>query len=191
MRLQTQKLRRWITGSPLLRLLPRRGEGLPGYWAVLFLRAVVQHTPPDTTTPCPYFSSRRSTERPLLPSGFPDPWASGVACFRGHLPTAHTLACLRFAGPVTETVARLATGWAGSPLAGRDSHPLGDKRSFMGSSHSSNSNRPAGPGRTGNSWMLTSASTQCVGCERCSRLHVQMIAFLPSLRIEPDRKSVV
>jgi hypothetical protein len=32
-----------MTGSPYDRKLPRRGEGLPGYWAVLFVRAVVQH----------------------------------------------------------------------------------------------------------------------------------------------------
>ena len=37
---------------------------------------------------------------------------------------------------------------AGSPLAGRVSHPLDDKRSFMESSQPSNPNRPAGPGRT-------------------------------------------
>ncbi len=33
--------------------------------------------------------------------------------FRGRNPTAHTLACLRFAGPVAETVARLTTGSGG------------------------------------------------------------------------------
>jgi hypothetical protein len=33
--------------------------------------------------------------------------------FRGHVPTAHTLACLRFADLVAETVARLATGSGG------------------------------------------------------------------------------
>ncbi len=33
------------------------------------------------------------------------------------------------------TVARLATGWAGSPFAGRGSHPLDDKPNFMKSSH--------------------------------------------------------
>ena len=33
--------------------------------------------------------------------------------FRGQMPTAHTLACLRFADPVTETVARLATDSGG------------------------------------------------------------------------------
>ena len=37
---------------------------------------------------------------------------------------------------------------AGSPLAGRVSHPLDSKRNFMESSHSSNPNRPAEPGRT-------------------------------------------
>jgi hypothetical protein len=42
-RLQTHQLWRWITGSPSDRKLPRRGKGLPGYWAVLFVRAVVQH----------------------------------------------------------------------------------------------------------------------------------------------------
>ena len=58
------------------------------------------------------------------------------ACFfRGYLPTAHSLACLRFAESVTVSGARLATGRAGSPLAGRVSHPLDDKQGFMGSSH--------------------------------------------------------
>ena len=58
------------------------------------------------------------------------------ACFfRGYLPTAHSLACLRFAESVTVPGARLATGRAGSPFAGRVSHPLDDKQGFMGSSH--------------------------------------------------------
>ena len=52
-------------------------------------------------------------------------------------PTAHTLACLRIAGRVAASVARLATGWAGSPFAGRGSHPLDDKPSFMRTSRSS------------------------------------------------------
>jgi hypothetical protein len=30
-----------MTGSPLLRVVPRRNGGLPGYWTVLLLRAVV------------------------------------------------------------------------------------------------------------------------------------------------------
>jgi hypothetical protein len=35
--------RRWMTGSPLLRVVPRKDGGLPGYWTVLLLRAVVVH----------------------------------------------------------------------------------------------------------------------------------------------------
>jgi len=42
--------RRRITGSPQDRIPSRRGEDLRGYWAVLFVRAVVEH-PPDTTPP--------------------------------------------------------------------------------------------------------------------------------------------
>ena len=49
--------------------------------------------------------------------------------------TAHSLACLRFAESVTVSGAKLATGRAGSPFAGRVSHPLDDKQGFMKSSH--------------------------------------------------------
>ena len=51
------------------------------------------------------------------------------------LHTAHSLAYLRFAQSVTVSGARLATGRAGSPFAGRGSHPLDDKQGFMVSSH--------------------------------------------------------
>ena len=43
---------------------------------------------------------------------------------------AHALAYLRFDDTVTGPAARLATGWAGSPLAGRVSHPLDDYSKF-------------------------------------------------------------
>jgi len=33
-----------ITGSPLDRKLPRKDKGLPSYWVILFVRAVVQHS---------------------------------------------------------------------------------------------------------------------------------------------------
>ena len=55
--------------------------------------------------------------------------------FRGSTHTAHILAYLRFAKSVTVSGARLATDRAGSPLAGRDSHPLDDIQGFMESSH--------------------------------------------------------
>ena len=54
--------------------------------------------------------------------------------FVAAFPTAHTLARLRIAVRVTAAVARLTTGWAGSPFAGRGSHPLDDEPNFMKSS---------------------------------------------------------
>ena len=41
--LQTRRASETITGSPRYRIPSRRGKDLPGYWAVLFLRAVAQH----------------------------------------------------------------------------------------------------------------------------------------------------
>jgi len=69
---------------------------------------------------------------------------------------AHTLAHLRFAGPVAGPVARLTTGSGSTwrrrllPPAGRVLHPLDDKSKFQGDITSSYPNRPAGPGRTEN-----------------------------------------
>ena len=45
--------------------------------------------------------------------------------FRGHITTAHTLARLRFADPVTETVARLTTGSGGLTLGRAGFAPAG------------------------------------------------------------------
>ncbi len=52
--------------------------------------------------------------------------------FRGHLPTAHTLVCLRFAGLVTETVARLTTGSGGLTLDRADFASAGRRTKFHG-----------------------------------------------------------
>ena len=85
------------------------------------------NTPPDTAP-----SSPNSCRGPLLPSIYSS--TLGIReddRFRGRNPTARTFACLRIADAISGTVARLATGWAGSPLAGRDSHPLDDRQSFM------------------------------------------------------------
>ncbi len=69
--------------------------------------------------------------------------------FRGRNPTAHTLARLRFAGPVAETVARLATG-SGGLTPGRAGFAPAGRRIEISWSHrkSSNPNRPAEPDRT-------------------------------------------
>src|SRR5215468_1229511 len=63
--------RRRVTGSPPDRDESRRGEGLPGAWAVLFVRAMVEH--PAGYAPL----LAHLTERLLWPSGNSAPWASG------------------------------------------------------------------------------------------------------------------
>ena len=106
--------RRWITGSPSHRILSRRERGPPGLLGRPLRACRGRNTPPDATPPRPYFSSRRSTERSPSPSGKTEPSASGMSIvFEAAYPTAHTLAYLRFADLVTETVARLATGSGG------------------------------------------------------------------------------
>ena len=52
--------------------------------------------------------------------------------FRGHLPTAHTLVCLRFAGLVAETVARLTTGSGGLTPGRAGFAPAGRRTKFHG-----------------------------------------------------------
>jgi len=76
--------------------------GLPGYWAVLFLRAVVQHPAGlDLALPLLLFEKIHGE----VAIAFANNRTLGIRndhSFRGHVPTAHTLACLRFAGLVTE-----------------------------------------------------------------------------------------
>ena len=87
--------------------------------------------PPDTAPPRPYFSSRRSTERPPSPSENSDPSASGMNIVFGT--TYPQLARSRtYASPVS--LPRPSPGSlparAGSPLAGRVSHPLDGESKF-------------------------------------------------------------
>jgi hypothetical protein len=104
--------------------------GLPGAWTVLLLRAVVVH-PAGCDLPSPY------SGKPAVAFGSCN--ALGTRddiVFVAAFPTAHSLARLRIAGRVAATVARLATGWAGSPFAGRGLHPLDDEPNFIRSSQS-------------------------------------------------------
>jgi hypothetical protein len=122
--------RRRVTGSPQDRNVSRRGEGLPGYAAVLFVRAIVEHPagyPPHLA---------RYRTGGLLPSIY-----SGTLGIRkDHGFGAAILRPARLhasASPVlfpTPAPGLLPTR-AGSPLAGRDLHPLDDKQSFMKASH--------------------------------------------------------
>ena len=117
--------RRRVTGSPSRRDMSRRGEGLPGYGAVLFVRAMVEH-------PAGYGPLlAHSTEKPLLPSGTSGPWASGkVRGFGAACPMAHTFACLRIAGVISGPVARLATGSGGLTLGRAGFAPAGRHTKF-------------------------------------------------------------
>ena len=126
--------------------------GLPGVWTVLLLRAVVVHPAGCSLSP-PYCGETAIAFEEFDPLGTRDD-----VVFVAAFPTAHTLARLRIAGRVTAPVARLATGWAGLPFAGRGSHPLDDKpnwpregpeeTNFMKSSPP-HSLRTSLPGRTG------------------------------------------
>ena len=51
--------------------------------------------------------------------------------FRGRNPMAHTFACLRIAETISDPSPGLLPARAGSPFAGRVSHPLDDTQSFM------------------------------------------------------------
>jgi len=126
--------RRRVTGSPLDRDGSRKGEGLPGAWAVLFVRAMVEH-------PAGYGSLlARCTERSLLPSSNSAPWASGKSIgFGAACPMAHTFAYLRIAEAISGTVARLATGPGGLTLGRAGFTPAGRRTKFHEGIATSNS----------------------------------------------------
>jgi len=117
--------RRRVTGSPPNRSVSRRGEGLPGYGAVLFVRAMVEH-------PAGYGPLlAHLTEKLLWPSGHSAPWASGkVRGFGAACPLAPTFACLRIADHISGIVARLATGSGGLTLGRAGFAPAGRRTKF-------------------------------------------------------------
>ena len=127
--------RRRVTGSPQDRDVSRKGEGLPGYGAVLFIRAMVEH-------PAGYGPLlAHHTEKPLLPSGKSGPWASGKDIgFGAACPMARTFACLRIAEAISGPVARLATGSGGLTLSRAGFAPAGRQTTFHGGIVSSSPN---------------------------------------------------
>ena len=127
--------RRRVTGAPPDRDMSRRGEGLPGYGAVLFVRAMVEH-------PAGYGPLlAHNTGKPLLPSGKSGPWASGkVIGFGAACPMAHTFACLRIAEAISDAGARLATGSGGLTLGRAGFAPTGRHTKFHGGIASSSPN---------------------------------------------------
>jgi hypothetical protein len=106
--------------------------GLPGYWAVLFVRAVMQHPAGrDPSLPLLLFEKIYGE----VSIAFAKNRTLGIRneySFRGHSPTAHTLASLRFAGLVAETVARLTTGSGGLTPRRAGFAPAGRRTKFHG-----------------------------------------------------------
>jgi hypothetical protein len=122
--------RRPITGSPQSRSVSRRGEGLPGYGAILFVRALVVH--PAGYAPL-LAHSRRGHCCLRSISGLS---ASGKDIgFGAAVPRPARSHAYASQIPSLQSAQGLLPARAGSPLAGRDSHPLDDKQSFMESSH--------------------------------------------------------
>ncbi len=116
--------------------IARRSEGLPGFWAVLFVRAAVED--PAGCDPLLAHDAEAAV-------AFRQSNALGtrnVIAFVAAWPTAHTLVCLRIAAPVTGHAARLTTGLGGltpdrAPGSQIHGHPLDDIQDLMRSSHSS------------------------------------------------------
>ena len=99
--------RRRVVGSPRAGLFTRRSEGLPGFWAVLFVRAAVE----DSAGCGPRLAQGAEAAVAFKQSNTLGT-RNGIA-FVAAWPAAHTLACLRIAAYVTARAARLATGLGG------------------------------------------------------------------------------
>ncbi len=106
----------------------------PGYEAILFVRAMVEHPAAYGPLLAPF------TQGPLLPSMKSS--TLGIRKddrFRGRSPTARTFACLRIAELVSNNGARLATGSGGLTLGRAGFAPAGRRTKFHGGITSSNS----------------------------------------------------
>ncbi len=125
-------------GSPCRRptsMKSRRGEDLPGYWAVLFVRAVLQHPAGcDPSLPLPLFE-RINGETAIAFGENRTLGIRKVIVFEAMY--SRPTRSRTYASPIS--LPRPSQGSlparAGSPLAGRVSHPLDDKRNFKETSH--------------------------------------------------------
>ena len=135
MRLKTRQIQRSITGSPLDRVLPRKDKGLPSYWAILFLRAVVQHLAGcDSSSPLLLVEKIYGEAAIAFAENRTLGIRNGIV-FEAKKP--RPTRSRAYASPTSlprPSPGSLPTR-AGSPLAGRDLHPLDNKRNFMKSSH--------------------------------------------------------
>ena len=108
------------------RYTTRRHQGLPGYWAVLFVRAMATYLAGRAAL------NALSQWRPCCLQVLRDLGLCRDCPFDGCHTMAHTFAYLRINATVTDDAARLATGLPGSALTGRDLHPLDDNSEFQG-----------------------------------------------------------
>ncbi len=124
--------RRRVTGSPRGRVVSRRGEDLPGYWAVLFVRAVVQHPAgPDLSLPLLLLEKIHGEAaiafRKFRPLGIRD-----EIVFEATYPRPTRSRAYASPASLPRPSPGSLPARAGSPLAGRVSHPLDDESKFHG-----------------------------------------------------------
>lgn len=112
--------RRRGTGSPRDRMIARRGEGLPGYGAILCVRALGAH--PAGSVP---LLAHRSQGYVVAFDGIQHSRHPARHRVRGRGPTARTFVCLRIPGRVSTPGARLATGSGGLTLGRAGFAPAG------------------------------------------------------------------
>ncbi len=130
MRPQRVVRRRRVSGSPLHRGLSRRGEGLPGYETVLFVRAMVEHPAGYNPLLAQIAQGTVIAFEEIQHARHPGSIGFGAAVPRPARSHA-------YASPnmFPSSAQGLLPARAGSPLAGQDSHLLDDERSFMVASH--------------------------------------------------------
>ena len=138
-----QRRRYFYPGSPSAGSLPRRNEGIPGAWAILFVRAVVVD-PAGCNRPSPALGAvtvvfRRSKALDTR-KDLPISWL--------HYPRPTRSRTYASPNPLPSPAQGSLPARAGSPLAGRVSHPLDDKTRFHEVIAYSTPPRPALPGRT-------------------------------------------
>ena len=100
--------------------------GLPGFWAVLFVRAVVED-PAGCGSLLAHGGGAAAAFRRSKALG-----TRKVIGFVAAWPTAHTLACLRIDAPVAGGAARLATGPGGLTPDRAGFAPAGRHTGFHG-----------------------------------------------------------
>ena len=116
--------RRSVVGSPWAGLFTWRNEGLPGFWAVLFVRAVVE----DPAGCGPLLAHDAEAAVAFRQSNALG--TRNVIAFVAAWPTAHALVCLRIAALVAERAARLTTGLGGLTPDRADFAPAGRRTGF-------------------------------------------------------------